>query len=52
MGERDETEESENIFVGVETINEPKNEHEKKRLKKAKSNVKDETSQEQVSYIG
>lgn len=51
MEERDETEESENMFVGVEAINEAKNENENKKLKKTKSNVKDEASQEQVYCI-
>lgn len=46
--EREEMEEAENIFEKVEHMSELKNEHEKKRLKKTKSNIKDETSQGQI----
>nr|XP_050856936.1 zinc finger protein 724-like [Vespula vulgaris]XP_050856943.1 zinc finger protein 724-like [Vespula vulgaris]XP_050856953.1 zinc finger protein 724-like [Vespula vulgaris] len=48
MEERDETGESENMFVRVETIDESKNDQEKKRSRKAKSNIKNEISQEQI----
>ncbi|KAL2733303.1 zinc finger protein 724-like [Vespula maculifrons] len=48
MEERDETGESENMFVRVETIDESKNDQEKKRSRKAKSTIKTEISQEQI----
>ncbi|XP_015175419.1 PREDICTED: zinc finger protein 2 homolog [Polistes dominula] len=48
LEENNEIEESENVFVNVEAILDANNEPEKKSSKKSKSNVKEETVQEQI----